>query len=297
MAMSLSFTDGSLKESVINQIAVINPDETQLLYGLQRSKALQPVHQWLKQDLTTLNITNAQIEGSAAGAATTTDPVRLTNYCQIFRKVWQVSETQKAGAHYSKDPEARAMDEAMQVIGNEVEFAILRNGAAVAGNSGTARQLQGIKQWIQTNRTLGAAASFTETVFLNLLQGPWAQGGKVDSVYVGPTLKLRIDSFTAGATKQVNLGESDKRLTNVVSYYESSFGTVKIHLHRFVTYSGDTNNDIVGLDTSKWAVAIYRDIKNIDLAKTGSYDWGMFEGEVTVESRNEKSSFIGVNYT
>lgn len=297
MAYSNTFADASLKESVINQIAVINPDETQLLYGLQRSKALQPVHQWLKQDLTTLNQANAQIEGSAAGTATTTDPVRLTNYCQIFRKIWQVTETQKAGAHYAKDPEARAMDEAMQVLGNEMEFALVRNGAAVAGNASTARQLQGMKQWIQTNRVLGAAASFTETVFLNLLQQPWAQGGKTDSVYVGPVLKLRIDSFTAGATRQVNLQDSDSRLTNVVSYYESSFGTVKIHLHRFITFTGDTNNDIVGIDSSKWAVAMYRDPKNIDLAKNGSYDWGMFEGELTLESRNEKSSFIGVNYT
>lgn len=295
MANSFTYTDGSVKESVLNLIAVINPDETQLLNGLQRNRATGPVHQWLKQDISAVDSSNAgYVEGSAAGTATTTDPVRLTNYTQIFRRVWGVTATQAAADHYAKDAKARAMDEAMRVIGNDIEFALMRGTTAGAGSTSTARTLKGVKSWITTNVSAGAGASFTEAIFNSTLALAYAQGGKVDSIYVGGVLKQRIDGFTAGNTKNIDAGSN--KLVNSISVYESSFGIVKISLHRYVTYSGDTNNDLVGLDTKRWGIGVLRDVKNTDLAITGSSTTGFFEGELTLEALNEKSSVKATNY-
>lgn len=294
---SNTYADGSLKESVLNLISVINPDETQLLYGLQRTRASQPLHSWLKQDLAALNTSNAEIEGSEAGNDTTTDPTRLSNYTQIFRRIWKVTDTQKASAHYAKDALPRAKDEAMRLLANDMEFALMRGTTAVAGDATTtARRAKGIKSWITTNVSAGAGASFTETIFNNLLELPYNQGGKVDEVYVNGTIKRRIDGFSGGTGTSRNIDANDKRLINTVNIYESSFGVVKIFLHRYVTYSGDTNNDIVGIDRKRWGIAVLRDPENTNLPKGGSYEKGMYEGELTLEARNEKSSFKATNY-
>lgn len=295
MAQSNTYSDGSVKESVLNLISVINPDETRLLNSLQRTRAAQPVHQWLKQDIAQVDTTNTGIvEGADAGTAGSTDPARLTNYTQIFRKIWSVTDTQKASAHYAQDAKVRVMDEAMRVLGNQIEFALMRGASATAGDASTARTMKGIKAFITTNAVAGAGASFAQSNLEDLLQDAYTAGGSIDSVYTGGVLKRRIDSFTAGNTRQI--AATDNRLVASVNVYESSFGIVKIFLHRYVTISGDTNNDVVALDTKRWAIAVLRDPKNIDLAKTGSADKGMFEGELTLEARNEKSSAKATNF-
>lgn len=295
MAQSTTYSDGSVKESVLNLISVINPDETRLLHSLQRTRAAQPVHQWLVQTLAQVDTANAGVvEGADAGSADSTDPSRLTNYTQIFRKIWQVTETQKASAHYAKDAKARVMDEAMRVLGNQMEFALMRGSAAAAGSTSVARTMKGVKAFITTNATAGAGASFAQSTLEDMLQASYNAGGSVDSIYTGGVLKRRIDSFTAGNTRNIEAGSN--KLVASVNVYESSFGIVKIFLHRYVTISGDTNNDVVALDTKRWAIAVLRDPKNIDLAKTGSADKGMFEGEITLEARNEKSSAKATNF-
>lgn len=294
MADSLSYNDGSVKESVLNLISVINPDETQLLNSLQRTKAVGPVHQWLKQDISAVDTTlTGFAEDGALGTATTTDPTRLTNYTQIFKRVWGVSETQKAIPHFAKDAKARAMDEALRVIGNDMEFALMRGTTAAAG-AGT-RTLKGIKSWITTNTNAGAAAAFTQTALETGLQQAYTAGGTTDSLYVPGAIKRKIDAFTAGNTR--NIDAKDNRLVATVAVYESSFGIIKIYLHRYVTYGADTNNDFVGLDTKRWGIAVLRDPKNQEIAHTTDGEQGAFVGELTLEARNEKSSIKFTNWT
>lgn len=295
MPASTTYTDGSVKESVLNLISVINPDETQLLNSLQRTKALGPVHQFLKQDINAVDSAQAgSVEGAAFAVANTSDPVRLTNYTQIFQRVWGVTNTQKASAHYAKDAKARAMDEALRVIGNDMEFALMRGTTATAGTVSTARKLRGVKSWITTNATAGVAAAFTQAVLDTALQGTYDAGGKIDTLYVGGAMKRKIDAFTANNTREI--AASDQKLVASVSVYVSSFGVIKINLHRYVTFTGDTNNDIVGLDTKRWGIAVLRDPKNTDIAITGDSETGAFVGELTLEARNEKSSLKLTNY-
>lgn len=291
---SITYSDGSVKESVLNLITVINPDETRLLSSLQRSRALQPNHSFLVQNIAAVDSTaGGVIEGAAFGADGTTDPTRLTNFTQIFRRTWGVSGTQKATAHFDKTTKARAMDEAMRVIGNDIEFALMRGVTAVAGSAGVARRLRGVKSWITTNATAGAGVAFTQTILDTALQGSYVQGGVVDSVYVDGNLKRKVDAFS---TNVRNVNAEDNKLTSAVNIYESSFGIIKLYLHRYVTFTGDTNSDLVGVDTKRWGIAVLRDPTNTEIAITGDSETGAFIGELTLESRNEKSSIKLTNY-
>lgn len=68
---------------------------------------------------------------------------------------------------------------------------------------------------------------------------------------------------------------------------------IKIFLHRYVTTSGDVNNDIVGLDETTWATAWFRKPFNKDLAPTGDAEKGMLIAEGTLEYRAEQANFLG----
>ena len=285
-----TYDNQAIRESLLDIITNISPTETQLYTGLARSSASQPRHEWPKD---TLNAAadNAQIEASAAGDGGQTDPTRAANYTQIFRKVYEVSDTDRASdAAGFKDRVAYEMNKAMKEWKNDVEFALVR-GSLASGTGSAARRLQGVKNFISTNATAQSGVSLSETILNSYFELSWNSGGNVDEVYVDGTLKRRISGFTGGATKNVDV--EDKRLVNSVDVYESDFGLVKIFLHRHMTVSGDNNFDIVGIQSDKWAVAHLREPENVPLAKTGSSTKAMIEGELTLESKAEAANFLG----
>ncbi len=70
---------------------------------------------------------------------------------------------------------------------------------------------------------------------------------------------------------------------------------VKLFAHRFVTVSGDTNYDVLGIDDEKFRIAYLRNPKNVPLAKTGDADNAEIVGEVTLECLHDNAGFIRKN--
>ena len=244
MATAVSNDDRATREDLYSVITNINPTETQLLSGLARSEATAVNHEWPVDTLKTPGI-NAQIEGADATFAARTNPTRAQNLCQIVKIEFAVSGTEDATNHAGFTKRyAYEMDKAMKEWSNDAEFALMRS--TVISTSGSAlRSMTSLKASITTNATAQSGISLSENMLNDYLGNAWDQGGTVDEVYVGKTLKRRISGFTAGNTK--NVDATDKRLVNSIDVYESDFGIVKLFKHRFITVSGDTNNDIVGV--------------------------------------------------
>ena len=186
----------------------------------------------------------------------------------------------------------------MKAWKNDLEYSVLLNSLN-CGSATVARTMKGIYNWVvATNVTNQSGTSLSETNLLDYLARVWNYGGSVDEVYVGATLKKRIDGFTAGSTKTVP--QADKRLTNAVDVYESSFAPlVKVFLHRYANsdaaLSGVANaNNIYGIDSSKYAISYLRKPFMRDLAKTGDSEQAEIVGEATLEDRaGGKCAFIG----
>jgi hypothetical protein len=107
-------------------------------------------------------------------------------------------------------------------------------------------------------------------------------------------LKRRISGFTGnGATKFYN--QEDKRLVTPIEIYESDASNkpIKLIAHRYVTVSGDTNYDIVGVEMDHFATAWLREPKVRTLAKTGDSERRQVIGEFTLEARNQYAGFLG----
>jgi hypothetical protein len=295
MAKQYTYDDPSRRESLLDVITNIDPVENQFQAAVSKSHADNIVHEWVIDTLNPAGV-NAWTEGSDATFASRVNPARGSNRTQIIRRDFEVTDTQREVNHAGfEDAYAYQMDKAETEWSNDLEFALLR-GTLATGTGSAARQMAGLKSVITTNATtVNTGVTFSEDIFNNLIELADIQGGKPNLVMVPSRLKRRISSFTAGTTK--NIDSDEKKLINSVGVYESDFGVHKIVRHRYVTASGDANFDIIGVQTDKYALAPLRETKHVPLAKTGSSTKGMIEGEVTLEYKAEKSSFLGKNYS
>ncbi len=275
-------------------ITNISPRKTPLFSGLGRSKASNTLHQWLTDGLAA-SADNANAESSDASVADLTQPVRAVNITQIFRKVVTVSDTEQAvNIGGMKDPYAYQMNKLSAELAKDVEKALVA-GTIASGSTGVARRMKGVISWISTNltaRTTGT--SLSETEFNDIQQAVWNNTDEAaDEIYVGAYLKRAISGYTAGNTK--NVDANDKRLVNAVDVYESDFGLHKVFAHREVPVAAGSAG-ILALNSKLWKVAVLRPIKHTPLAKTGNYEKGMIEGELTLESLNEAGSAYRKGY-
>jgi len=298
-ALSYTYNDESVREDLLGVITNISPRETQLMTGLGTSTASAIRHEWLTDTLSSVK-SNAYVEGADASYAVT-DPTREFNYCQIIRQGYSVSDTQQAAEHAGfADRFAYEASKAMSIWKNDAELALMQ-GSLACGGTTEARTSQGIMNWIvATNVTNQSGISLSEDTMVAYLERVWNYGAEVDEIYVGAALKKRINGFTAGATKNVDI--EDKRLTNAVDVYESSFAPlVKIFLHRYADTDTTTatianGHNIIGIDSEHYKVAYLRKPKMRELSRTGDAIKGEVVGELCLEDRaGGKAGFVG-NY-
>lgn len=294
MAIGLiTHMDTTRKEDVVDLITNVAYKTTPFYSGLAESTATNTLHEWLT-DTFASSADNAQVENSDPTYVDHTQPTRINNVVQMFRKPVQVSDTERAIAVYgAADPYTYQMQKAATELARDIEKALVA-GTRASGASGTARRLNGAIAQISTNATArNSGTSLSETEFNDIMAGVWGSGTDqyADEVYTGSYLKRVISGYTAGNTKYVK--SDDQRLTNSVDVYEGDFGIHKIFLHREVP-----TNALLAIDSKKWRVAYLagRRPTHTPLAKTGSSTKGMIEGELTLEGLNQGSSAYRSGY-
>lgn len=285
-----TYDNNARREDLLDIITNLDYKETQLMSGLGTSVARDISHQWLTDTLDAVG-TNAAVEGADATFRTLTNPTRLNNYTQIITKPYRVSGSDQASNPAGFDSrKAYEATKAMKSWKQDAEFALMR-GSLVCGTGSAARQLKGIKNWLGSNNvTSQSGVSMTETMLNDYLQSVWEDGTQVNAIYAPMYLKRKISNFTAGNTKNVNA--DDKRLVNAVDIYQADAAmNVKLFAHRYVTVSGDTNNDLVGINEDMFKVAYLRKPITEPLAKTGDADKEQVIGEMTLECYHQDAGF------
>lgn len=289
MAQRFTRDDAAVKESVLDMITNISPTETYLLSNLQRSSATDEMHFTPRDTLRT-----PALRSSVEGADPTydgNDPTRALNMLQIIQVGFDVTDTESATDRWGQpeDRIAQETDKALKDWGNFAEFALVRS-TLVTGNNSTARQMEGLKEAL-TLDTSQSGVSLSETILNNYLQNVWNQGSDVDTILAPMYHKRKISAFGGGGTKFYN--QEDRRLVLPIEIYESdaSGKPVKLVAHRYVQQSGDTNYDLIGYDSEKFAVAYLRAPKVESLAKTGDSEKRRVVGELTLETRSDLAGF------
>jgi hypothetical protein len=280
-ANSLTYQDAAMREDLLDLLTNLSPTDTQLVTGLGTSEAKSIRHEWLIEALDTIG-DNAQVEGAAITYHTTTDPSRLYNYTQIFKRGYKVSGTQQSVDHAAYDDRYNhERVKALTVLKSEMEYALMR-GSLVSGQTNVARRCRGVKASLSLI-TAQSGISLTETMLNDYFQNVWdATSTQVNAVYTDMYMKRKISAYTAGATK--NFEASDRRLINAIDVYEADAAkVVKLFPHRYVSISG-TDHGLVAINEDMFKVSWLRKpfVKEVD--DGGDYEGGNVIGECTLEN-------------
>lgn len=286
------------REDLTNIIYDVSPTDTPVMSALPRTKATATNHEWQTDSLASASAANAVIEGDDATTDASTATTRLGNRTQILDKVAQVTGTQEAVSKAGRKSEmAYQMEKRMKEIKRDIEAAITDNGAYVAGNDTTARELAGFPAWLTTNtsagatgadpttigstaRTDGTQRAFTEELLKAVLQDCFTNGGNPTMAVVGAFNKRKASEFTGSATRMDR--SEDKKLYAAIDVYVSDFGEIKFVPDRF-----SRARDCLLIDPEFAAVAYLRPFQTVDLAKTGDTVRKQILTELTLEVKNE----------
>ena len=302
MAVTTTYTGAfsdSIREDLIDIITNIAPDETVALSNFGRTNAEQTLHEWLTDDYGTAG-ENAVIEGADATADNVTPPARLSNRVQTLRKVFAISDRLEAVTKAGRKSEIKYQTARhLKMLARDIDWAFLNNfDAQVGDGSTTADMMAGMYYLIQTNvenfgNVNAPTNELTEDMLVDLCQQCFEHGGKPNLIIAAPFQKKQISQFNGSDRLTVNATASEKKITNVVDYYECDFGMVKVVPTTNLAVAEDGGNRynpmyIVQKDT--WKSAWLKGIKTEKLARTGLSTKIQMSAHVTLEARDEKGS-------
>lgn len=293
------------KEDVADVIYNISPEETPLQSMIGREKCHNTYFQW-QVDALASAAANAVVEGDEAAYADPAYTTMYANYCQISRKTIATSGTVEAVSMYG-----RRSEEAMQTakrsaeLKRDIEFVLLQNTAAVAGDATTARLLAALPVWIKTNddiatnggsstytsgaplvaRTDGAGVrALTKTMVDAVTKLVWTEGGNPSILMVGPFNRTVVSNFTGIASHVVDVTKpSPLFVVDTVDVLVNDFGKLRV-----VTNRHQRDRDAFILDPKMLSMVYLRPFFTKQLAPNGDASKKMLVVEYSLKVKNEK---------
>lgn len=300
-AILRTYGDVSAKEDVVlNAVEILTAKETQIFNMLGKTTAINTIHSYLVDTLMTAGSLAVEEAGDYTATANTT-PTRLTNIVEIVAKNYKVSRTQRDISHYQgQDELQRQTEKALMDWGNAAEFDLVRS-TLTSGVSGTVAKMNGIIAAISksTNTTAHTSGTvFSASILDGLMKNSWdnSNGDVATDLFVGSFLRQVIDSFTQKTNMVVN-SPGASTIVRTVTSYETAFGTVMVHKHRYVQQSSDATGRVLAIRPEKLKIAFLRKpYIDTELARSGDYDNRAIVGKFTLEVHNQDSNWFASGF-
>jgi len=281
---------------VLNAIELLTAQETQIFNMLGKTTAANTIHAYLTDTLATAGSLAVEESGDYTASALTT-PARLTNLVEIVAKNFKVSRTQQEIQHYQGMNELeRQTGKALKDWANAAEFDLVRS-TLVSGASGTTPKLSGILEAISksTNTTAHNSGTVWDATILDgLMKDNWdnSNGDVATDLFVGSYLRKVTDGFTQKSNVVVNNPGGQTSIVRTVTTYETAFGTLRIHTHRYIQQSTDATARVLAIRPEKLKIAfLKRPYVDMDLSRGGDYDNRAIVGKFTLEVHNQDSNW------
>jgi len=101
-----------------------------------------------------------------------------------------------------------------------------------------------------------------------------------------------VDGCKQKSNIVVNNPGGQSTIVRTVTTYETAFGTLAIHKHRYIQQSGDATGRVLAIRPEKLAVAfLEKPYIDTDLARSGPYDFRAVAASLTLEVHNQDSNF------
>lgn len=186
-------------------------------------------------------IGNANEEGTTKRTLKSVQEVTKTNYTQIFRLPFGVTETNKNSEMYGGQDLAHVR--MMKGIDHQkqIELGFWFGEPKEDTDTGThpIRATGGVDYWISTNVTADANGTITEAEFDTWLRSGFRYGSKVKFVFAAP---LIMSAITSWAKSKLQLLPKDETYGLTIVRYQHALGAVNLVnvplFSDFSTYSG-----------------------------------------------------------
>ncbi|RLA60756.1 MAG: hypothetical protein DRQ89_12320 [Epsilonproteobacteria bacterium] len=292
---------GGNREDLSDVLFDVSPTETPGITAIKKGKATATAHDWLTDELEDPG-NNAHIEGDDAAPVDAAPRVRLSNYCQIFKKHAVVTGTQekvlKGGG--IKSEMAYQVARRMKAIKRDAETAVFGGiSSKVAGDDATPRKLGCFRSYMAgtsfnhsgdgvppTGNGIdlggdGTDRDFTESVMKDALAQLWDQSGGNENVLalMGKNHRGWFSAFDSSNTRYVTT--DDRKLVASIDVYDGDFHTVTAAPDRFT----DTDSVLL-LDSEYASLNDLRPLFTKDLAVLGDSTRKELVWETTLEVCN-----------
>ena len=236
-----------------------------------------------------LIIGNINAEGASSPSAIGYDPVKYTNYTQIFRTPLQISRTARATKLRTGDAYKELKREALELHSIEMEKAFIHGvKSETTGSTGLPeRSTDGLVNFIATNSasnvldyqndtnlgTLGVTADTAWTAngehFLDAaLEQIFRYGSNEKFVLCGSGALLGIQRL-AKAGAQIQLSPKSEAYGMKVVEWITPFGVIYLKTHPLFSYEANTRNWMVITEPEKLKYRFIDDTKFSDVTPVG----------------------------
>lgn len=285
---------------VLNSVEIISAKEDGIFAMLGKSNAISMVHSYPVDTLASAG-SQAVEQGQDFTYLSRTSPTLLTNIVEEIAIPFRVTRPQMEVQHYHGMNELdRQLAKGLIEFSNAVEFDLVRSTLA-SGISGTVQKMAGIITAISksTNTTAHTSGTvFSATILDGLMQDCWtnSNGDVATDLFVGGVMKRVTDNFIQKTNSVVNIPDV-RGIVKTVTTYETAFGTLTIHKHRYVQQSGDATGRVLAIRPDKLKVAMLTKPTVLDnLTVGGAYMPRAVYGSMTLETRNQDSNFFASGF-
>lgn len=302
------------REDLSNAIYNIDPFDTPVMSAARRRNAKSRQFDWQTENLPTVDVNNAQVEGFELERQASQPTIRLSNVTQISKRDATVSGSQEASDPAGKGSEmGHQMAMKSKVLKSDMESIMCSRQARNDGDDSTARRTESICHFIargrdrnnaqgnavvgyKTGLPLTSTAAFaavgggdqiamTEKMVGDAMQVAYENGANPNLLIVTPGVKRTISTFKGRDTTQVIVGRTEVVAT--VDVIATDFGRIKVIPSRWLP------SDVALLiDPAYLAVAFFRNFRQIPLAKIGDAETRMILAEWGVEMRNPMAHIL-----
>jgi len=237
---------------------------------------------------------NAALEGADKPAVRFTNRVRKSNYTQIFTSAVEVSGSDQAARQAGLASELDYQKQLrLRELLRDLENTVINGGQPTSdpqGSGSVRRSMKGIFPHLATHvykpgdSGFPSGSDLDEEKINHVIRKIWeSSNGRVDLILVNGYQKRKINSFISSVRA---FGATDRKYTDVMSQYESDYGTCDIIVTRWIP-----QDTVLFLDRSRVSVMPLagRSFYFKPLASGGDYECGQLIGEYTMEFRNEEA--------
>lgn len=278
---------------------------------------------WLVDTLAAPDLTNAVVDGAAAGSDNNALPRREGNHSQIADKVVSASNRARDGDTIAMgDPFTYQFQRRLKELKRDIEAIVLSNQASIAdAGAGTPGKCGGLDAWLKTNTsngntganggfvdttglvgvaTPGTKRALSETIIRDIAQGVYEQGGDPTMLMGTPSVIRALSAYMFTSTAQVATLSSDVKqergsvvATGSVNVFVTDFGAVMSMIANRVQQPTDTaTSSLFVLDPSKLAISYIARPNMVPLAKLGLSDSGQLYADFTLKVYGEEQQGV-----